>query len=85
MISKKEKKQKKFQELAYESDDFLIYDISQYFCNLSLREFKRISFDSEFFQNNIYKSNKYSDELIRSNDNYHKANRIVCILYLFFR
>jgi len=67
MVLKKEKRFKKNKEFADEFDNSISYDISKYFSKLTIKNSKCISFDSEFYQNQIFNSKEYSDEKLKKN------------------
>lgn len=70
MVSNKEKKYKKLQELSYEYDNSIAYDVTKYFSKLSIKNKNKISFESEYYQNEIFNSKNYSDEKLKQNKIY---------------
>lgn len=70
MVLKKEKRFKKNQGFCDEFDNSIAYDISKYFSKLTIKNSKCISFDSEFYQNEIFQSKEYTDEKLKKNKNF---------------
>lgn len=61
------------------------YDIYTYFSKLNLNKIDKISFESEFYQNNVFKSKIYSDDKLKANKEYTLTLRkvLINILSLF--
>ena len=81
-MSKKEKKNKKLQELSYEFDNSIAYDITKYFSSLSIKNNNKISFESDFYQIEIFNSKNYSDEKLKQNKIYFSMQNQVKYLIL---
>lgn len=67
MVSKKEKKLKKLEEFSYDYDNALAYDITKFFSKLSIKNSNVISFESEFYQDEIFNHKSYSDDKLKEN------------------